>query len=316
MSRHLPSLNALRAFEAAARHLSFTRAAEELNVTQAAISHQVKALEDQLGITLFRRLNRTLLLSTEGQTLFPAVRDALDTLSEATESLAARGAGGTLTVSTLPSFAAKWLVPRMSRFHDRHPEIELRIAATERLVDFARDDVDVAIRFGTGGWPGVRAELVAEEAVTLVCSPSLLGTLRQPSDLANFTLLHEEMLPFDPSPGWNAWLNAAGITNIDTTRGPRFSHTHMILQMAMEGHGVALGGTVLIADDLVAGRLIAPFNIELPSGFAYYLVCPTSAVTRPKIKAFWDWVSEEMAVTRDSLARRSGMNSGSAGGAR
>ena len=226
------------------------------------------------------------------------MRDALDTLSEAAETLMARGASGTLTVSTLPSFAAKWLVPRMSRFQDRHPEIELRIAATERLVDFARDDVDVAIRFGKGTWPGVRAELVAEEAVTLVCSPALIDKLRQPADIANFTLLHEEMLPFDPSPGWKAWLDAAGVTNIDATRGPRFSHTHMILQMAMEGHGVALGGTVLIADDLAAGRLIAPFDIKLPSSFGYYLVCPTSAAQRPKITAFWDWVKEEMAETR------------------
>lgn len=298
MSRHLPSLNALRAFEAAARHLSFTRAADELNVTQAAISHQVKALEDQMGIPLFRRLNRALLLTDEGQMLFPCVRDALDALAEATQRLKAQDAGGALTVSTLPSFAVKWLVPRMSRFEDRHPEIELRIAASERLVDFARDNIDVAIRFGAGRWPGVHAELVAEEAATPVCSPAFLGKLREPRDLAGFTLLHEEMLPLDPFPVWATWLEAAGVTGVDATRGPRFSHTHMMLQAAMDGQGVALGGSVLVDDDIAAGRLAAPFALKLASGFAYYLACPVAAAERPRIKAFWRWVLEESAGYR------------------
>ncbi len=298
MSRRLPSLNALRAFEAAARHLSFTRAADELNVTQAAVSHQIKALEEQLGITLFRRLNRALLLTDEGQMLFPGVRDALDSLAEATQRVKAHEAGGPLTVSTLPSFAAKWLVPRMSRFQDCHPEIELRIAAAERLVDFTRDNVDVAIRFGDGGWPGVHAELVAEEAGTPVCSPALLDRLREPRDLAAFTLLHEEMLPLEPFPSWATWLEAAGVTDIDATRGPRFSHTHMMLQAAMDGQGVALSGSLLVDDDIAAGRLVAPFDLKLPSGFAYYLVCPAAAADRPKIKAFWRWVVEETAPYR------------------
>ena len=298
MSRRLPSLNALRAFEAAARHLSFTRAADELNVTQAAVSHQIKALEGQLGITLFRRLNRALLLTDEGQMLFPGVRDALDALAEATHRLKAREAGGPLTVSTLPSFAAKWLVPRMSRFQDRHPEIELRIAAAERLVDFARDNVDVAVRFGGGRWPGVHAELVAEETVTLVCSPALLDTLREPADIVRFTLLHEEMLPLDPSPGWETWLRAAGVKAADTSHGPRFSHTHMMLQAAMDGHGVALAGSLLADDDLAAGRLVAPFDLKLPAGFAYYLACPAPAADRPKVEAFRRWVLEETVKYR------------------
>ncbi len=300
MSRQLPSLNALRAFEAAARHLSFTRAADELNVTQAAVSHQIKALEDQLGIILFRRLNRALLLTDEGQMLFPGVRDALDALAEATHRLKAREAGGPLTVSTLPSFAAKWLVPRMSRFQDRHPEIELRIAAAERLVDFARDNVDVAIRFGRGDWPGVHVELVAEETVTLVCGPAVRDSLREPSDIARFTLLHEEMLPLDPSPRWETWLRAAGVTGLETSHGPRFSHTHMMLQTVMDGHGLALAGTLLVDDDLAAGRLVAPFDLKLPSGFAYYLACPAPASDRPKIKAFWRWVLEETAGYREN----------------
>jgi LysR family glycine cleavage system transcriptional activator len=304
MSRHLPSLNALRVFEAAARHLSFTRAADELHVTQAAVSHQIKALEDQLGIALFRRLNRALLLTDEGQLLFPGVRDALDALAEATRRLKAHEAGGALTVSTLPSFAAKWLVPRMSRFQDRHPEIELRIAAAERLVDFARDNVDVAIRFGRGDWPGVHVELVARETMTLVCAPAVAGGLREPSDIARFTLLHEEMLPLDPSPDWEAWLEAAGVEGVDTSHGPRFSHTHMMLQTVMEGRGLCLAGALLVADDLAAGRLVAPFDLKLPSSFAYYLACPAPAAERPKIKAFWRWVLEETAGYRAGTPRR------------
>lgn len=298
MSRHLPPLNALRVFEAAARHLSFTRAAEELNVTQAAISHQVKALEDHLGMSLFRRLNRALMLTDEGQTLFPSVRDALDILSEAAERLRTRDSAGPLTVSTLPSFASKWLVPRMSRFQDRHPDIELRIAAAERLIDFARDDVDVAVRFGLGDWPGVRSERIVDEAVTPVCSPALADRLRKPADLAGVTLLHEEKLPRDPTPDWATWLAAAGVKGIDVSRGTRYSHTHMMLQTAMDGHGVALSGLVLVADDIAAGRLVAPFDLWLTSPFAYYLVCPTATAGRAKVRAFWEWVREETAAHR------------------
>jgi len=293
VSRRLPPLNALRAFEAAARHLSFTRAAEELNVTQAAISHQVKALEDQLGLSLFRRLNRALMLTDEGQTLFPPVRDALDTLAEAVGRLGGRDSAGPLTVSTLPSFAAKWLVPRMSRFQDRHPEIELRIAAAERLIDFARDDVDVAIRLGPGTWPGVHAEWIVDETVTPVCSPALAHRLRTPADLAGVTLLHEEKLPLDETPEWVAWLAAAGVPGVDAARGPRFSHSHMMLQTAMDGHGVALASLVLAADDIAAGRLVAPFALSLPSAFAYHLACPVASARRPKVRAFWEWVKEE-----------------------
>ena len=248
MSRRLPPLNALRAFEAAARHLSFTRAASELNVTQAAISHQIKALEDHLGLSLFRRLNRALMLTEQGQTLFPAVRDALDRLAEAAARLRAREAGGTLTVSTLPSFAVKWLVPRMSHFQDRHPDIDLRISAKEYLVDFARDGIDVAIRFGRGEWPGVRVEWMADEALTPVCSPVLLSGLRSPGDLAHATLLHEDMLPLGSFPTWETWLAAAGVDGVDASRGPRFSHTHLMLQAAMDGRGVALGQMLIVAE--------------------------------------------------------------------
>lgn len=294
MTRRLPPLNALRAFEAAARHLSFTRAAAELNVTQAAISHQMKTLEDHLGVPLFRRLNRALMLTDAGRALFPAVRDALDGLAEAAERLRARE--GTLTVSTLPSFAVKWLVPRMSHFLDRHPDIDLRISAKEYLADFARDGIDVAIRFGAGRWAGVHADFLADEALTPVCSPAMAERLHDPADLAHAVLLHEDMLPLGDFPTWREWLAAAGVDGVDAGRGPRFSHTHLMLQAAMDGRGVALGQVTMIADDLATGRLMAPFGLRLATGFAYWLCYPPASAARPKIKAFCEWVMEEMGA--------------------
>ena len=296
VTRSLPPLNALRAFEAAARHLSFTRAAEELHVTQAAVSHQIRTLEEHLGLPLFRRLTRGLLLTDAGQTLFPPIRHAFDTLAGAVGTLKARDSAGSLTVTVLPSFAAKWLVPRMSRFQDHHPDIDLRIAAGERLVDFARDDVDLGIRFGNGEWPGVQVEQIADEDVTPVCSPTLARDLRRPSDLATAPLLYEDMLPLGNFPTWATWFQAAGIGGLEPARGPRFSHTHMMLQAAIDGHGVALGGTVLIADDLAAGRLVAPFDLAIASGYAYYLVCAPAAVGRSKVRAFRDWIMAETAA--------------------
>jgi LysR family transcriptional regulator, glycine cleavage system transcriptional activator len=311
MSRRLPPLNALRAFEAAARHLSFTRAASELNVTQAAISHQIKTLEDHLRTPLFRRLNRALMLTSAGQSLFPAVRDALDGLAEAAARLRAREAGGTLTVSTLPSFAVKWLVPRMSRFQDRHPGIDLRISAKEYLVDFARDDIDVAIRFGRGNWPAVHAEWMLNEDLLPVCSPALLPDLRSPAGLQNATLLHEEMLPLRSFPTWENWLAAAGVEGLDASRGPRFSHTHLMLQAAIDGRGVALGQALIVSDDLAAGRLVAPFQFRLPTGFGYFIVCPQAAVDRPKVKAFREWVLAELRQARDPrISAALGLDSG------
>lgn len=300
MARSLPPLNGLRAFEAAARHLSFTRAAEELHVTQAAVSHQIKGLEERLGMRLFRRLNRALMLTDEGQRLFPAVRDAFERLAEAVEGLRARDTAGPLTVSVLPSFAAKWLVPRLSRFQERFPDIDLRITALERLVDLARDDVDVAIRFGSGTWRGVHAEMILADRVTPVCSPALAQRLRDPADLAHVTLLHETMEPMRNFPDWAAWLQAAGVNGVDVSRGLRFSHTHILLQAAIDGRGIALGQAPLAADDLAAGRLIAPFALSLPVGYAYYLVYLPEAAERPKIKAFREWVLAEMAERRST----------------
>lgn len=293
MARRLPPLNALRTFEAAARHLSFTRAGEELNVTQAAISYQVKALEDRLGVPLFRRLNRALLLTDAGQSLFAAAAEAFDLIATAAARLSALEGSGVLTVSTLDSFAVNWLVPRLSRFRERRPEIDLRVATSDHLVDFVRDGVDVAIRYGRGKWPGLSVVRLMSEELFPVVSPALLAKgppLREPNDLRHYTLLHDTM-PED----WQMWLMAAGVSDMNPSRGPGFQHSNLVIQAAVAGLGVALGRSALVADELASGRLVKPFEISLPAEFAYYAVCPEGGADRPKVKAFRDWLLSEAA---------------------
>ena len=287
----LPSLNALRAFEVAGRHLSFTRAARELNVTQAAVSHQIKALEAQLGVRLFRRAARGLLLTDTGQAYLSDVREAFRRLIQATERLRTRDVAGVLTVSVLPSLASRWLIHRLGGFQERHPEIDVRVSADDRTVQFDREDVDVAIRYGRGVYPGAEADLFLTEELFPVCSPRLMEgphPLRQPADLAHHMLLHDD-LPTN----WAMWLKVAGATNVDPTRGPAFTDSGMVLQAAIDGMGVALGRSALAGDDLAAGRLVRPFDIILPADNAYYLVYPEHTANRPKIKAFRDWILAE-----------------------
>ncbi|MFC5353826.1 transcriptional regulator GcvA [Azospirillum himalayense] len=294
MARRLPPLNALRAFESAARHLSFTKAAEELHVTQAAVSHQIKGLEEWLGMPLFRRMNRALILTETGQSYLPPVRDALDTLSHATERLFRMDGSGALTISTMPSFAAKWLVMRLGRFQARHPELEVRLHTTPQLVDFSQQDVDIGIRFGAGNWPGLRCERLMTEDIYPVCSPSLLDGPRPlccPEDLRHHTLLHDDYFIT-----WGTWGEAAGIAGLDHARGPRFDDSALLLQVAAEGGGVALARGVLVADDVAAGRLVRLFDVHLPGNYAYYVVAPPHYFSRPKVKAFRDWLFEEAAA--------------------
>ncbi|UEM06377.1 transcriptional regulator GcvA [Skermanella rosea] len=301
MGRRLPPLNAIRAFEAAARHLSFTRAAEELNVTQAAISHQIKGLEDVLGVPLFRRLNRALVLTEAGQGYLPPLREALDQIADATAKLKAADGGGSLTISTIASFAAKWLVPRLPHFQEQHPHLDVLLSTTPQMVDFTQQDVDAAIRFGRGGWEGVRAEKLLTEDIFPVCSPALLEgpkRLRTPEDLAGFTLLHDDFLI-----GWTMWLQSAGVRGVDAARGPRFTDSALVLQAAVAGHGIALARRVLAADDLDAGRLVAPFGITLPTELAYYFVAPPRYFDRPKVAAFYEWVCGEARDYRKAEER-------------
>lgn len=297
MARRLPPLNALRAFEAAARHLSISKAADELNVTPAAVSHQVKALEDTLGLPLFRRLNRALMLTDPGQLLLPGLRDGFDALAQAVARIEAEQDHASLTVSVGPSIAAQWLVPRLDRFRRTCPDIDLRIDATDRVIDFAREDADVAIRYGAGDYPGLRTELLFTDAMVPVCSVKLCKgppPLREPGDLKDHTLLHVEWDNHKESAtNWHMWLLAAGVSHVDANRGPRFSQDSMAVQAAVEGHGVALIGSRLVADDLAVGRLVRPFDLSLPSAFATYVVAPESAMTRPKVAAFFDWILGE-----------------------
>ena len=299
MKRSLPPLNGLRAFEAAARHMSFTDAAEELSVTQAAISHQVRGLEQRLGLKLFVRRNRSLLLSEAGQAYLPSVRAAFDQLNEATEKLLQKDKGGNLTVTTTSSFAVKWLVPRLGGFQRSHPEIDVRVSTGTSLVDFSREDVDIGIRYGRGQWSNLLAERLVSEDVMPVCAPSLVkgpNGLGKPADLKRFTLLHIGAFPDD----WQVWLTAAGVKGVDASRGVSFDFALAAYQAAMDGLGVALGRNPLVEPDLKAGRLVVPFEFKRSSDFAYYLVYPPEAIRRRKIKAFRDWIVSLSDVARQA----------------
>ena len=288
MSRRLPPLNSLRVFEAAARHSSFTRASEELYVTQAAVSHQIKALEEYLGIKLFRRQNRALFLTEEGQSYFLDIKDTFSSLVDATERLLARGAKGSLTVSLQPSFAIQWLVPRLSLFSDLYPDIDVRIKAVDMDDGSLTDDVDVAIYYGRGKWKDLNAQKLHTEYLVPVCSPRLLNgvkPLKTPGDLKLHTLLHDSSRR-----DWTAWFKQGNITDINVNQGPIFSHTSMVLQAAIHGQGVALGHSVLAQPEIDAGRLVRPFTEVLVSKNAYYVVCREEQDELGKIVAFRDWM--------------------------
>ena len=288
MSRRLPPLNALKAFEAAARHLSFTKAAEELFVTQAAISHQIKALEENLSMKMFRRKNRTLLLTEEGQSYFLDIKDIFSSLSQATEKLLSRTASGTLTVASQPSFAIQWLVPRLAQFSELHPEIDVRIKAIDLDKGFLNDDVDIAIYYGRGLWPGINAEKLRDEYLIPVCSPSLLTgdkPLNKPSDLAKHTLLHDLSRK-----DWKNWCRQTGVVSLNVNHGPIFSLSSLVMQAAIYGQGVALGYSVFARPEIEAGRLVCPFDEFLMSKDAYYIVSEESQSELGKIKAFRQWM--------------------------
>jgi len=292
----LPALNALRSFEVAARHLSFTKAAEELFVTQAAVSHQIKALEQDLGVPLFRRLNRSLALTEEGQTLLPYVRGAFEQLAMGVRQLEEFCRSGALTVTTTPSVAGHWLVGRLGRLKLAHPDIELRVNATERNVDLLREDIDCGIRHGSGEWAGLRADRLFQAKLAPLCSPSLLAgdkPLSQPSDLVHHTLLHA----LDSADEWPLWLHAAGVDGIDLKRGLRFDSGEIALQAAASGVGIAMGRMPMMNDDIASGRLVEPFELSLDNHWAYYFVVPEAIAEQPKIEAFRNWLLIEAART-------------------
>ena len=294
MNRQLPPLNALRAFEAAARHMSFTKAAEELTVTPAAVSQQVRTLEDHLGIALFRRGNRSLLLTDAAQSFLPSVRDGFERFHDALERLQSANGGGKLTVSVAPSFASKWLVPRLGEFGERHPEIDVWLSSAMALVDFAKEEVDVAIRYGAGHYPGLDVVRLLSEYVFPVCAPKLLDAghaLNEPDDLCDFTLLHDDGPEEDEScPDWTMWLKAAAVECVDGMRGPRFNQSSLVLEAAVAGRGVALAKSALAANDMAEGRLVKPFESSVPIDFAYYIVCPRGKSELAKVGTFRNWL--------------------------
>lgn len=290
MRRKLPPLNALRAFEAAARHLSFTLAAEELSVTQAAVSHQVKALEGYLGAQLFRRLSRGLLLTEEGQGLLPALSDGFDRLAEAASRVGrAQAEGrGVLNVTLLTTFALGWLVPRLSSFQMRYPAIETRLQTVTRVVDFAREDVDCGIRNGIGPWPGLSRWRLWEEHFTPLCAPELAARLKTPTDLEKVTLFQTIGLPNE----WQLWADGAGIDAV-VTRGPQFDSTYIAVQAALRGTGVAVADPRFYTAEIMAGRLVLPFPALVPIGKSWWFICLENLAERPKIKLFRDWILTE-----------------------
>jgi len=291
VTARLPSLNGLRAFEAAARHLSFTQAASELNVTQTAISHQIRRLEEELGIRLFIRKNRALALTTKARDYLPGVRAAFNDLRLATDQLLRKGEDNVLTVSTLASLAVKWLLPRLSTFQKAHPKIDVRITTSTNLVEFRSGDVDAAIRYGRGHWQGLRADWLMADELFPVCSPALLTSrrpLRTPEDLRDHVLLHTGASDSDD---WRLWLTAAGLpTEISKQPGITFDLSLMTVQAAVDGIGVAMGRTSYVQDDIAKGRLVVPFNITLPADAGFYLVSPEGSADPPKLKAFRDWL--------------------------
>jgi LysR family glycine cleavage system transcriptional activator len=290
MTARLPSLNGLRAFEAAARHLSFTQAAAELNVTQTAISHQIRRLEEELGIRLFVRQNRALALTPQARDYLPGVRAAFNDLRLATDRLL-RKDEHVLTVSTLASLAAKWLLPRLSAFQETHPGIDVRITTSTALVDFKSGDVDAAIRYGRGDWPGLHADWLMADQLFPVCSPALLTgkrPLRCPEDLKDHVLLHTSNANSDD---WRLWLTAAGLpANISRQPGLTFDLILMTVQAALDGIGVAMGRTSYVEADIAKGRLVVPFKITLPANAGFYLVCPEATADTPKLAAFRQWL--------------------------
>jgi LysR family glycine cleavage system transcriptional activator len=305
MSALLPPLNSLKAFEAAARHVSIAKAAAELHVTPAAVSQQIKQLEDRLGAPLFHRMNRKLVLTDQGRMLLPGLSDGFGQLARAVEGVRRHIESGPLHVNVSPAFAAKWLLPRLDRFHARHPEIEVRVTAAMGLVDFHTETVDLAVRFGAGDYPGLASEFLLGDAVFPVCAPKLLAEGEHPltcaAELRHHRLLHDGSPNIGVTvPDWRMWLRAAEVEGVDPNSGMTLTPWALVVQAAIEGQGVALGRAALLGDDVEKGRLVRPFKLALKVPFAHRLVYREGSLARAKLRAFRDWMLEETAAQRDA----------------
>jgi LysR family glycine cleavage system transcriptional activator len=319
----LPPLNSLRAFEAAARHMSFRKAADELNVTPAAISHQLKALEDYLGVKLFRRANRRVELTPAARLAAPYLHAGFRAIVEAVEQLRTAERSNQLTVSAAPSFAAKWLMPRLHRFVSRHPQIDVRLSARMRsnrpqlrglsvrreINDGSLDGADLAIGFGDGDFPDMKVERLLELTVAPMVSPQGLRAehpLNVPDDLRHYTLLHDDTGYFASGRlNWDCWLQAARAAQVQTAHGVHFSHANLALDAAVDGLGVVLSVTALAASDLAVGRLVLPFELTLKADYGYYVVCDPGDAERPAIQAFTGWLLEEASQPAEAASRLS-----------
>jgi LysR family glycine cleavage system transcriptional activator len=308
MSYRLPPLNALRAFESAARHLSFKKAADELAVTPTAISHQLRGLEDYLGFALFRRLTRAIELTDEGRAMLPKVQEGLECFAAAIETTRRRQFGGRLAVASPPAFAARWLIPHLPGFSNRHPEVQLHLSTSIKTIDArdalgssglegldVRDDeTPVYIRFGRGQYTGCRVDRLFSPVYTPVCSPRL--KLKTLDDLRRQILLHDDTIPdLMDRPTWGEWLHEAGVGNLDPDAGMHFSDPGLVLSAAIDGVGVALASKPLVRAEVAAGRLVMPFDIVILRPQAYFLVAPEAVADRPIVRVFREWLLEEAA---------------------
>lgn len=320
LPERLPPLNALRAFEASARLLSFKQAAAELHVTPGAVSHQIKLLEEYLGVALFRRLTRALQLTPEAKAMLPKVQEGLENLGHAVDRVRARQGVYALTVMAPPNFAARWLVPRLGRFTRSHPSLELHVASRPGMIDgrengknpavhdAPEDSPIVMIRFGGGRYPGGHVDELFSAVYVPVCSPALVAgphPLGKPEDLRFQTLLHDDTVVEEGvRPNWSDWLEAVGVEGVDASRGPHFSDASLALEAAIEGMGVTLAMKPLVRSEIEAGRLVMPFDITAPAAFSYYLVTPEAGAASPGVAAFREWLLAEAAPERGSGVRR------------
>jgi LysR family glycine cleavage system transcriptional activator len=294
----------LRAFEAAARHGHFHRAAEELCVTPGAISQQVKQLEDWMGVGLFERVGRGVRLNESGRELANDLSDSLDRIELSVQRIQRRiREGSGLTVSTIPSFSVRWLIPRLGSLQSRLAGVDVRVLASSHPVDFGREAVDMAIRHGRGHYPGLQSRLLYRDVYIPVCSPKLLESgpgLARLEDLAHYTLL-QEVMEVMPEIDWPTWLAAAGVRIDNARKGPCLNYTHLTVQAALDGQGVALTPSAFVLDDLEEGRLIRPFPQLMPDIYSYYLVCPKERAAEPAIAAFWNWALDEVLIMQGRM---------------
>jgi LysR family glycine cleavage system transcriptional activator len=299
----LPPLKSLQAFESAGRHLSFSAAASELNVTPGAISQQIRLLEEFLELKLFRRLNRAIALTDDGQLFLPMIASGFEQLHEAVDLLRQRRSQGPLTITSAPSFVSKWLIPRLAGFKALHPDIDVRIDTSDRLVDFSREDIDVGIRFGNGVYPELVSIFLFSFELVPVCSPALLRDgmqLKKVSDLKNFTLLHSNHDELDPGwPDWAMWLKVVEAEDVDSSQGIFFNQSDQLFQAALDGLGVALLANVMADPEVAAGRLVQPFSARLPVKMNYHLVTSPQKAGIDKVRAFREWILDQSAYLRE-----------------